>query len=250
MPGQSTGISELDIRQVKQSSALPVIDFAVTTVARPGDYIHRLIGCLRADLGLRLVVGAPECEYLERYRNHPFIEVIEVPPQEWERFREYPIRQRAAWNYWRTLTLGIHRPYRQGLVIFEDDVVPATNWEDRLHRIIEQIELEQSGPYILSLYTARKLQAPQDGKYFVAYPPESFFGTQALYYPEPAREGFAKYLKRRGVDSFRGRPYDFLLRDYARREGIPMFVALPCLVEHIGEISTGLAQFFHTARQF
>jgi hypothetical protein len=229
---------------------LPVIDVAVTTVARPGDYIHQLIECLRADLGLRLVVGTPECRYLERYRNHPFIEVIEAPPQEWERFRDCAVRQRAAWNYWRTLTLGIRHPYRKGLLIFEDDVVPATDWEPRLHRIIEQIEMEQSGPYILSLYTARELQPPQDGKGFVAYPPDAFFGTQAIYYPEPARKGFAKYLKRHGVDLFRRRPYDFLLGDYARRESIPMFAALPCLVQHIGEVSTGLAQFFHKSPRF
>ena len=41
------------------------IDFAVTTVARIGDYIHELIASLPKDLRLHLVVGAPEFGVLE-----------------------------------------------------------------------------------------------------------------------------------------------------------------------------------------
>ena len=54
-------------------------------------------------------------------------------------------------------------------------------------------------------------------------PPKWFFGTQAIYYPERVREGFSEYLKRDGVDTLR-RPYDFLVREYAQEENIPMFV--------------------------
>ena len=105
-----------------------------------------------------------------------------------------------------------------------------------------------SGPYILALYAGAEtgLKAADDGTPYVSYPPERFFGSQAIYYPEPMREAYAKNLKENGVDSF-GMPYDFLISEYSRKQDIAIFAAIPCLFEHIGEVSTGLAGFFHQA---
>jgi hypothetical protein len=222
-----------------------VIDVAVTTVARQADYIHQLISNLRTDLPLRLIVGSPDRDYLSSYAVNPHIDVIEAPLEEWERFKDCSLHQRAAWNYWRALTLGAHSPNRKGLVIFEDDVVVAIDWERRVHSLIDQIEARQSGPYILALYAAAESGLkPAGERQYVSYPPQAFFGNQAIYYPEHVRQGYAAYLKEHGVDAFSA-PYDFLLSDYSQSEQIPIFAAIPCLVEHIGEISTGLAQFFH-----
>jgi hypothetical protein len=129
-------------------------------------------------------------------------------------------------------------------------VIPAAGWEDSLYNIIQQIESQQTTRYALALYEPKMgLAEPQQGKPFALYSSGTFFGCQAMYYPDTVREGFATYLKTHAVDSFRC-TYDLLLGEYAEREDFPIFVTIPCLVEHIGEVSTGLAQFFHQAKHF
>ena len=232
------------------TTSMPTVDFAVTTISRPGDYIHQLISRLRTDLPLRLLVGAPDCGYLERYRSHRFIEIIETPPQAWEQIRDCAIHQRAAWNYWRSLTLKKSHSTRHGMLIFEDDVLPARGWENRLYEIIRQIESKQEAPYVLTLYAAHTaLEEPQPGTHFTRYPSDTFFGSQAVFYPEIVREGFAEYVKAHAVEFFRA-PYDLLLGEYAVNENIPIFAAVPSLVQHIGEVSTGVAGFHHQAGNF
>jgi hypothetical protein len=44
-------------------------------------------------------------------------------------------------------------------------------------------------------------------------------------------------------------PHDLVLSGYSKKENVPIFAAIPCLVQHIGEVSTGLAGFFHQAIQ-
>ena len=232
------------------SAQKPLIEFAITTVPRPGDYVHQLIAALPGDLQLRLVVGTAESEYLKRYEENPFIHIVEAPSIEWERFRECGIHQRAAWNYWRALSIGRSRLFSKGLVVLEDDVIPASGWEHRLYRVMEQVETFQPGPYILALYAPEgaQLSEPENGRLFVSYPASSFFGSQAIYYPEAVRQGFSMYLHENALVTF-SYPYDFLISDYAQQEKVPMFAAIPCLFQHIGEVSTGLG-FFHRAHRF
>jgi hypothetical protein len=225
------------------------IDFAIMTVARPTVYIHELIASLRPDLPIRLIVGAPVNGYLERYRSNPFIEIIEVGAEEWAHFQNRRVHHRACWNYWRSLTLGPRTPSRKGLVVFEDDVIPARGWENRFHETVNQIEDVHQGPFVLALYPAVNLPPPPHAQlYYMGYPVPVFFSTQAMYYPEEVRAGFADYLKRHGVDSMR-LPYDLLLKAYVWKEHIRLFAAIPCLFQHVGEISTGLGNF-HKTRQF
>jgi hypothetical protein len=225
------------------------IDFAIMTVARPTVYIHELIASLRPDLPIRLIVGGPACGYLERYRSNPFIEIIEVGAEEWAHFQNRRIHHRACWNYWRSLTLGPRTPSRRGLVVFEDDVIPARGWESRFHDTVKEIEDVHKGPFVLALYNAIDISPPPGAQaYYVRYLLPFFYGTQAMYYPEEVRVGFADYLKGNGVDSMR-LPYDLLLKEYLWKEGILLFATFPCLFQHVGEVSTGLG-FFHKSRQF
>ena len=217
------------------------IDYAVMTVARPQQYIHRLIAELRSDLPLRVVVGGSNCEYLERYRNSSQIEIFAPPAEEWAFFAQRGVHHRATWNYWRSLVFGARNPERKGLVVFEDDVFPARGWEQRLHETIDQIEAQHTGRYLMALYAATQAGLPQpvSGSHFVPYPVSWFFGTQAIYFPEAERVGFAGYLKENGVDKYR-LPYDYVLREYMQKSGVSIFATIPCLVQHIGEVSTGL----------
>jgi hypothetical protein len=251
-PLNSAFKSPEELQEPRRSSqkSSRVIDFAVTTVARPGEYIHQLISNVRDDLPLRLVVGSPEREYLKKYTTNSHIDFIETTPAEWDRFRDCSVHRRATWNYWRALTFGVRSSSRKGLVVLEDDVVPIDDWESRLYDLIEEIEARGSGAYILSLYAAAEsgLKSPEDGTRYVWCPPHDFFGSQAIYYPESLREKYSKYLKQHGVEEF-SIPYDLLLGDYSKKENIPIYAAIPCLVDHIGEVSTGLAGFFHKAIQ-
>ena len=249
-----------------RESRLPIIDYAITTVARPKNYIYELLARLQTDSTIRLIVGGPDCEYLERYRSDPFIEIIEISPHEWAHFQNCNVHHRAIWNYWRSLSLGPKTPQRDGLVVFEDDVIPAGGWQRQLYDTIEQIEAQFGRQYVLALYRASVrtkhwrtnriyplfdrywLHSKEEGTYYALYPIREFFGTQAMYYPEQVRMGIAEYLKYDIVDPPR-LPYDLLLKEYLHKQGIPLFATIPCLVQHIGTISTGLGTF-HQAREF
>jgi len=239
-----------DLNDQTQKAACRQFELAIVTVARPGEYVHTLLTALRSDMPLRLVVGSPDYHYLERYRNNDCIKIIEVPTREWRRFRNLPIRQRASWNYWRGLIHGISAASGAGLVLLEDDVIPARDWECRLRATIDQIERDHSGQYVLALYTPSQVPLRlEEETCYAEYPASFFFGSQGMYYPEPVRRDYAAYLKKYGVDTFVA-PYDVLLGEYLQATGLRLFAAVPSLVQHIGEISTGLASFHHTSSMF
>jgi len=227
-----------------------MIDVAISTVNRPKNYLHTLMRLLRKDLAVRLVVGSPDYRYLDRYRKKKHIQVIEIELAEWEMVKNYSVIHRALWNYWRCCMYGVSSGPRRGLLILEDDVIPARGWEEWLQKTVSQIEVEYGGEYILALHTwFTELPKPVPGRYFNPYPAHVFGGTQAVYYPESVRTGFADYLKTHGVDSFRT-AYDYLLREYLMRTGIPCFASAPCLFQHVGTVSTGLSMKFAKAGFF
>ncbi|MGO8926568.1 MAG: hypothetical protein ACLQU3_06750 [Limisphaerales bacterium] len=234
---------------MKQTS-LRMIDLAISTVYRPENYLHELIERLPKATPIRLIVGSPNYGYLERYRLNSYIEIIGVDPTDWERFKDYTVLHRASWNYWRCLACGVRRGRRKGLLILEDDVLPAEGWEDCYEKVIEQIEAQYGEEFVLSLYTSNTIlfESGAADRCYTRYPPP-FFGTQAMYYPEPIRVAFAEHLKHEGVDSFL-KHYDGVLRDYVAVTGIPLFVTTPILFQHIGEVSTGCSEDFHFARSF
>ncbi len=229
-----------------------IFDLAISTVSRPEDYIHKLIASLRKDIPICLVVGSPSYSYLELYSRNSRIKIVKVDPAEWEFYKEFPVQYRASWNYWRCFEYGVRAAgeRKNGLLILEDDVIPDKGWEERLAATIEQIEAEFGEEFVLSLYTYHtKLAKPVANKYYARYPVYTFGGTQAVYYPESVRMAFSDYIKSEGVEIYR-MPYDWLLSEYLRLTGIPLFVTTPCLFQHIGEITTGLSWGFHQAKHF
>lgn len=228
-----------------------IINSAIMTIARPVVYIHDLLATLRPDMQIRLVVGGMDCNYLERYQGNPLIEIIEAPRKEYADFECRPLHHRASWNYWRTLTLGAATLGRAGLLVLEDDVILARGWEGRLHSVIDQIEAGYVGRYVLTLY-AEFPSVPKSHTadiYYVTHSRNGFYGTQAIYFPESVRTHFADYLKKRGVESYEI-PYDWLLGEYLKRNSIYLFLTIPCLAQHIGVVSTGLAGWSHQTAYF
>lgn len=218
------------------------IDFAVMTVSRPQDYVRRLLEALAPSIRVQLIIGSPDVAYLGELETNRFIEVVAPSQQEWGQINDREIHHRASWNYWRCLTLGAKSRIRRGLLVFEDDVLPAHGWERHFHETADQIEAEYGDRWLLSLYASHRFSCEGSNAYYTNYPTHVFCCTQAMYFPDKIRAGFARFLKKYGVDSFHA-PYDLLLRAYLIVEEVPVFVTTPSLVQHIGEVSTGLGPF-------
>ena len=171
---------------MRSTTIAAVADVVMSTVDRPKNYVHKSISSLPKTLPLRLMVGSPSYEYLSRYRDDPRIEIVGVHPPDWERFRDYSVRHRASWNYWRCLAFGARADTRKkGLLVLEDDVIPAKGWQRRLLDTIFEIESKYGNEYVLSLYTAydglNTFNA--QGALYTRFPVRVFFGTQAVFFP-------------------------------------------------------------------
>lgn len=227
------------------------IDIAISTVDRPKGYIHKLMAQLPSDLPVRLIVGSPVYSYLTRYRRRTATEIVGVDLSEWNQLKNSSVLHRASWNYWRCFVYGARSSNSKGLLILEDDVLPAKGWKDKMLEAIALIESVYGAEFSLSLYTAySKLAKPKKPNIaYRPYPVLMFGGTQAMYYSEPIRAAFAEYLRREGVDKIR-LPYDYLFREYLTQTGTPLFVTTPCLFQHIGAVTTGLSHIFHHAPAF
>jgi hypothetical protein len=194
-------------------------------------------------------VGAADVTYLQPFRGRSHIEIIEVPKREWEVFKDRRVHHRATWNYWRCLVLGPTERRARGLTVFEDDVILANGWLEHLRSAVTNLEAKHDETFVLALYSPHRVNPGADfNEFTVPYPESIFFGTQAMYFPNEVRKGFARFLKVHGVQRDR-RPYDLLLRDYLRLSATPLALTYPCLAQHVGRRSTGLGRF-HQSSQF
>lgn len=230
---------------------LDKINLVITTVWREENYLDATLDSLAAEHPFRddqpvsLVAGSPQTAYLTGYRLLPGIEVIEMGPHAWSWIKNSDVRHRATWNYYRCLTQCIAGD--RGTLVFEDDVKFARGWRLRLDRVIKALE-EKFGPrFVLSVYDLYAWK-PKESCLYAEYPHKSFTGTQGVYYPSMVRQGFAKYLRLHGVIANKDH-YDYLLRDYLIKEGLPLFAAVPSLVQHIGRNTTGVG-VWHEAPGF
>jgi hypothetical protein len=219
-----------------------LVDYAITTVSRKGNYIHELLASLPSDLEVRLVVGSSDSDYLARYRGNPLIHVLEPSPEEWRRVCDRDIWARATWNHWRSLSSRPTSPDHEGRLIFEDDVVLAKGWQPRLFDTIDKIRTRFGPEYVLALYCPYKLRPEEPIRQYAPYAVEGFYGAQALYYPEALRVKLAEYVAYHGVDLHR-LPFDLLIKEYFHNHAIPLLATVPSLAQHIGRITTGLGDF-------
>jgi len=226
----------------------PVIDYSIVTVSRPVNYIETLVEQLPNNQVKRVFVGSLGTGYLSNISRKPLVSIHVPTPEEWKDFKPFSVFQRATWNYWRALACIPHVAGRDGLLVFEDDVLPAVNWREHLEEAVTAIAAEGTTQFVLALYSSRRHAAINQDKPFTTYPTHLFAGTQAVYYPESVRSNFAAFLFEHGVKTNEA-PYDMLLAEFAARHSIPIFLTVPVLVQHIGRIGTGLGEF-HQAPDF
>lgn len=230
---------------------LEKINLVISTVWREEGYLDATLTSLsseysiRSDQPLFLVVGSPETAHLASYRSCPGVIVVEIGPNAWAWIKNNKLRHRATWNYHRCLTQcdGGER----GTLILEDDVKFACGWRLRLDMTIAALESRFGSDFVLTIYDLHNWQ-PKESCLYAEYPRERFTGTQGVYYPATMRQGFAKYLKVKGVIGNKNH-YDYLLRDYLTQEDIPLLATSPSLIQHMGRNTTGLG-VWHQAPGF
>lgn len=224
------------------------IDYSIVTVSRPVNYIDKLIAQLPKDEFKRVFVGSLETGYLANLQAEPSFSLRVPTAAEGKVLKALSVFQRATWNYWRALACIPDSDERDGILVLEDDVLPASGWLEHFRTSLSAVMSAESPGYILGLYSSRRHAATKGDKPYTTYPTHLFAGTQAIYYPEQIRHNFAAFLQEHGV-KMNEAPYDMLLAEFAARNSIPIFLTIPVLVQHIGKISTGLGEF-HEAPGF
>lgn len=221
---------------------LDKINLVITTVWREENYLDATLDSLSSEYPicssqpLSLVTGSPQNEHLECHRSSPGIVVVEMGPSAWSWIENNDVRHRATWNYYRCLSL--YNAGTRGSLILEDDVKFAHGWRRRMELTLGALENRFGSGFVLTIYDPWDCTLGEM-KLYTEYPREHFTGTQGVYYPSKIRQGFAKYLRRRGVIS-NSDHYDYLLRDYLIQENIPLFTTSPSLIQHMGRNTTGL----------
>jgi hypothetical protein len=233
------------------------IRLAVMTVSRSPEYIHTTLAslllsdplahCLK---GLHLVVGSAEANYLKHYGHHCRMEVHVTDEQDCQRLQEWTPHRRFCFNYHRCLTIlpaDCH-----GICICEDDVIFRDHFVETLVAAINEIEQENGvAKYLLDLYipdTFKRDPSCAEGKHWVKYDAESYYGTQCMFFPRSIVPEVAWMMHRFGVADYRA-PGDLIIRQYALMTNSLYGTKQP-LVQHIGLHSTGLAEFFHRSAAF
>src|ERR1041385_3533747 len=147
-----------------------VIDYAISTVPRVVNYIHDLLPHIKSPAPVRLFVCSRDTAYLERYRRNRSVCIEKPEPAEWLKIQDCSVFHRATWNYWRCMSGWPDDPRRNGVVILEDDVLPAEGWQQWLQRTIREIEAGFGKHYALALYSGRSHFKHAKGKGFAPYP--------------------------------------------------------------------------------
>lgn len=226
----------------------PVIDYAISTVPRKVNYIDLLLANLDVKTPVHLFVCGNKTDYLNKFKNSPSVQIHTPSQEEWLRFKDCSVFHRATWNYWRCMSSWPANPNRSGLLILEDDVLPARGWLQWLSRAIHEIESICGNKFAIALYSGRDFSKQNLGGIFARYPTHQFAGTQGVYYSEALRVECADFLKLYGVE-WNEAPYDMLVADYMSRRDYPILVTVPSIIQHMGEVSTGLSNF-HQAPNF
>ena len=223
---------------------LDELSIAILTVHREPAYIHQTLAGLFSSgpeifdvAAIEIFVDGNNRKYLRQYEGHPLLRLHYLSEQEHEEESKRTIHSRLCFNYCRCLGTNVLR----GLVILEDDVLVRIGFLKCLTQAI--LEIEDSGlrEYVLGLHSKANLPGNPNnyrGQFYVRYPPIRYYGLQGMYYPKAIIPEIREYVFTHGVQNYR-RPGDLLIKELMRKRQILYNTAWD-LVEHMGEVSTGL----------
>jgi hypothetical protein len=147
-----------------------------------------------------------------------------------KKYKQDPTRHRdSQYNYSVALRQTV-----DGLII-EDDVKLCRNFGIELKQRLAEIPTKR---YAFALYSCYNWEGYSDYNKIAKYPVDMFYGTQAMVFDIETARGFGTYL----LDNIGREPYDLALKTYIKEVDpeVVLYVSKMSLVQHIGDISTGL----------
>jgi len=147
-----------------------------------------------------------------------------------KKYKQDPTRHRdSQYNYSVALRQTV-----DGLII-EDDVHLSRNFDQHLEKIKSDIPTLR---YAVALYSCYNWNYVSNNSTIAEYPIDNFYGTQAMLYDLETARGFGEYL----VQNIGKEPYDLALKTYIKEinPDVVLYASKASLVQHIGDISTGL----------
>jgi|SRR5579871_2883667 len=236
----------------------PKITYSVITVPRKEPYLLNLVENLKTtgffadskNLPLRLVAGSPDCSYLLSYSDP---EMFLVDPMGYEEAKKTSwgiagLALRATMGHRRCLDQNRVNPGSSYILVMEDDIKFADGWIVRFSEILEEAISVYSNRFILSLYTPGSptpLDAYRSGKKWILRSHSEFYGVQAVLFPLAVRDEFMKESTERPTFL----PHDLSLGKVLGKLGIPILSTAPCLVQHVGRVSSAECAW-HDSKSF
>ena len=213
----------------------------ICTSPRTTNYIHQIFHTIKENTDIHLFVCGEDTRYLQKYISYPNVSVTTTP------MNSNNVAFRMVSNHKRCLSEG-YVEGDDGIFIVEDDVKFAQGWKLRLEEIIADLKAKHNDNFVLTAFTARTL-CRSDNLPPLHYLPISnlndFLGSQGIYYPNAARKKILKCLNK--IDESNKLAYDIHLRNIFGAENIPIYAAIPCLVEHVGYTSSWRSNRFMPA---
>ena len=203
----------------------------ICTSPRPEKYVYRTVNNIKEQIPIHLFANGNDISYLNELSLDPRINITQVP------FLGTNILPNQVENYKRCLSEG-YVEGEKGILIFEDDVKFATGWRKRFESVVLDLESKCGEKFALSLFTALPLCLPSNlpPEHYVSVPSYRFYGLQGMYYPNFVRKELVEYLeKTKKAETIN---HDIIIKEYFIESNIPIFVTIPCLVNHIGYTSS------------
>jgi hypothetical protein len=147
-----------------------------------------------------------------------------------KKYKQDPTRHRdSQYNYARALLNT-----KDGLII-EDDVKLCKNFNLELEQRLTEIPTKR---YAFALYSCYNWEGYSEYDKIAKYPVDMFYGTQAMVFDLETAKEFGTYL----LDNIGREPYDLALKTFIKTVNpeVVLYVSKMSLVQHIGDVSTGL----------
>ena len=226
-----------------------MFELVISTCNRRENYIKKTLESIGDnDVPLTFVVSGTDSCYLNEFiSGRSNVNIITNDELDSNITNKRAISLKAGWNYVKCLS---YKPDADNILFIEDDVVFCKNWQRHLENEIGVLKSAHPGGFILSLYTASKFKYITCGQTSVNYPTGQFFGLQGMYFSPNFRKQCRDYLDVNVKKT--GTIHDTLLQELFVTLHPPLYVTIPCLVNHIGQNSTWFNLFnnFHSAVSF
>lgn len=154
----------------------------------------------------------------------------------------------GTYNFMRAIDWVAQAPDGWGCV-FEDDVRFTTDWVEKLSHLVQAADLSYAKRWVLSLiyfYQPSDFSNYQDTPCGVQLTrwrnPEIFYGAQGLAFPASVAGEFGQMLRRARASSIESIRFDwfgdYAVKAFCRYTRTPLLACHPCLIQHVGDVST------------